>query len=472
MCELRTAAGLIAVLAGALGVAPVAAQAQDAPRVAVSIDFDGPEFERRVRRALEGALPFLERWTGWRLLEGATLRMHFFAEDAAFRMALQSHGVRGLRSSAGVTAFETHESLQLVVPRADEVYLEAAGHLPVQTLFLALHEAVHQLAWRADAYPISLLPDWYVEGRADVLAARALIATTGRSPGSILHLADRRDDMRIMVERREHLPLDALFAAGFDDERADLNRELFYAQAASLVAWLEDEASGGWHEAYVEFESELARLERPAPGASRAEQLAGVDALWRRSFGGKGRTRTLERAWIDALDQPLGEWDVQRANAQRSGDVLLLSNVAWTDTNSALLHRERVPGDDYDITCEFEPLAVERGQTDVYLRLSESGERSLKASVLPDGHASILRFDGREWITEAQGRADPALWRSGWHHLLAQVRGHRVTLVLDGAEVVTADLPRTARVGVGRWGFGTYLGAVRFRDAALTNRAE
>ncbi len=470
-------AALLVPLAASAGSSDPFARAATAPApsvyqsdvVLIEADFRSPDLVENLGRAVEEALPVFEAETGLEFPDGERFEIRLFAEIEPYRRAISRVGVSAFESVGAVTAWSNQISYVVVQPRAEPRFLEAVEYLPEMTLQLVLHEMAHQFAWKADMFPPMYLPNWYVEGMAEYLAQ---VAMTGGRPGRVRHtlrLADSYNQVARDVASGAHIPLDDLFALGFDAPDAQSNATRLYYQSRSLWAFLSSDRNPRWARAFRRFQERLEQRERPNRTTSRIDEIARIDGLWREIVDDVDR---LEEDWMrwTLRHAPVGQWSERYRASQWRGDELLTATVSWNNT-SLVLCNEMPPKGPFTISCDLSILAVGRGQADVVLVHRSEPHEFLKLGVSAEGHMTLIEYRDEGWEELRIEDMPPFRGDERWWHLEVTVEDHHVTATLTdeaGEEFeLEADVPEEFSLEGGSWGVGTSKSAARFRDLSL-----
>ncbi len=438
--------------------------------VRLEADFRAPDLLENLGIAIEEALPIYEAETGLEFPEGERFEIRLFAEIEPYRRAISRVGVSAFESAGAVTAWSNQKSYIVVQPRAEPRFLEAVQDLPEMTLQLVLHEVAHQFAWKADMFPPMYMPSWYVEGMAEYLAQ---LAMTRDRPGRLRHtmrLADAHNQMAIDVASGSHIPLDDLFALGFESPGAANNASRLYYQSRSVFAFLSSGRVPRWLHAFRRFSEQVEQRERPDRSTSRIDEIARIDAMWRETIDDLDR---LEDDWKRSTlrQAPVGDWFERYRSSQWIDDELVTATVSWNNT-SLVLNNELVPRNHFRISCDLSILAVGRGQADIVLVHRSEPQEFLKLAIGAEGHMTLIEYRDEGWEELRVLDIPPFRGDERWWHLEIDVEGHDVRAVLDseGLEephVLSAVVPEEFSLEGGNWGLGTSKSAARFRNIRI-----
>ena len=435
-------------------------------RVVVHTDVTHQALVDRVTLALEEALPIMEQELGVKLPSNQSIVLHLFESIDTFRERMRELQLTGFDHSGAVTAWREEESFVVVQPRSEPEYLSAVDDLPEMTLQLVLHEAVHQVLAKAGHFPPKYTPAWFNEGIAEYLTWRLLMDGAPQSAG-VLTLRSKQRRLRQAVDVDAFIPLESLFAEGFDGEEASaMGRDMVYTQSLSLVRFLMDRKSARWGKAFQKLRRDLARRGTPHSAVLRHEEIETIDKMWRRHLG-KDRIEDLTGDWVKWIraeqDHAKTPWIEQWRSSQWQGEELVSAAVAWGNNSLAL--RAQPSAGATTIACQLNILPIGETQADIVLYRAVDTADTLKVTVRRDGHFKILALKG-EWITLAAA-AIPKLDKDAWWQIEAELTADSVRATLNGSIELKTDLPDGLLESPGRSGLGTFQSAVRYRNIVI-----
>jgi len=434
-------------------------------RVVVDCDLDLPKLVDVVRRTIEGAIPQLEADTGYRLPEGERLVFHLFGDRTKYETEWRRVGVTP--DSRAVTVSGNAETYVLLGPRVERDYLEAVAWAPERVLQLSLHEAYHQFLLRTNAYEQPnvprefvqmYLPTWYFEGMAEFFANRALTKRAGAE--GRLSVCSAWNRLKTASADDRLLPLDELFGQIDLHDLGPAERQLFYDQSHSIVAFLRDTEDAAWSRALPCFEE---RLREPWPRAETSlDIMSSVASFWQSCLDGR---QSFEREWLQRTGSTqTGDWRELWWSSQWVGEDLV--TAGWT-TFSAVLHCEPVSAERFTISCELSIYDFDRGDAIVFLRVTERPLEMVFLRIGNRGELELAAHELGEWQTIASEPIEISRNEAGWTRVSAQVEGQSVEVELDGKLVLTGTVPPSLTLGEGYWGLGSHMEAVRFRRMGI-----
>ncbi len=367
--------------------------------------------------------------------------VHLHRQVADYEAAEKARTGGRFAANLAFTSWDPPESHVVLQPMVDDLALQRIG-LPRQTRLLLLHEASHLLVYAAlpnhrhhpswlseglacwlealAAHDLGWLPDAMQEPRAATsLAMVAELSSAGRLPA----FADLVQDRGLPEERPRRYAL-------WEQSWAFLQRE----HPAALARFLQQV--------------------RAMPAGRELPQR--LPAALEKALGGH---------W-QGIDQAFATWlrrqEPQWFEAYRSLDTQSLPWVqcAFGDHNAVCWRRGITLPRDYDVQARFEVLSrLGDGEPQMNVLLDGRPEGFVAVQVVAGIGVTVQRFHAAKpdaaarWEVLGRARADVVPGRPG--ELRVRVRGPRLTIALDGTELLELDCGAELRAP---WGLGVQAG--------------
>ena len=435
----------------------------EGPRVSVRSSVPFRPAAERCRDLLGAALPLVESQLPYRLPEGDKLRLNLFRTKEEYAEAIREAGGERFVENQAFTSFGTKESYVVLQPRTEGKYLEMVGGLPELTKYLVVHEAVHQLVYRADAPNFKWLPDWYAEGMADLLAERCLAKEKGAAGLPIL-FEHKRELVQDLLEKQGGLELESLlelttFTGGVSQSEA-------YAAFYSLFRFLAADAKK-----LEKLHGGIRGLGGPgSPGQGMPDDRA--------SKHGKACTKVLaeifgplkglQTRWSQEVKKQPGAWFEHSRSSERRGVEIVCA--AFPESNAILVSGSPAAKGDFRLEGEVNFSGIGKRQADLYLDFERGKDLrflEIAIGVGSEGFVTLLPYSNGGWQESLRSNvAAPAelFPVETWIPFQLGVKGKSMRLEVAGKTKAEFSVPAGFGGRLGAWGVGSKEGVVRFRN--------
>lgn len=434
-----------------LGTAAHAAPAPDDPLVR-----DGPHFrlvchfsdERIAAAALETAEAIWPLASGFYGFADAPLdpllEVHLFRDAASYRAVEQTLALGAFGKNLAFSSYQTRAAYVALQPDVSDDTLAAVG-LTAQTRHLLAHEAAHLVRFRASpAY--RLHPGWFGDGAA-IWIEEETMAARGWSAGADEDPYVATDAVRVQkLAAGGHLPTAESLLR---DDTQGLEMYDRYAARKLLFRRLVSRRDG------AAFRAAAAAALRIPSGPDYANRF--FDAITE-----PYRTEGLEELHLDYerfVRTRTPAWDETLRSLSTAGDVW--TQIAFPELNAVAWRRAPMGEAPYEVRGELEilPCGTRVQQMNVLLGRAEDGFVSV--AFVAGWGVDVMRFRARDnrWekLASAPSKIVQARRRLPFR---ISVEGRRVSVRLDGTEVVAAEAKDHAMTGA--WGLGVQAGCAGF----------
>lgn len=366
-----------------------------------------------------------------RVDEPLTVHLYRTSEDyvAADRELTGGNFARNLAFAHHDTR-TAHVALQ---PALDDDRLEELG-LPLQTRRLLAHEAAHLV--RFEAMPnFRSHPEWLVDGAASWLDGEALrglgiVDELGSAP----HFASEVVRVREALAGDDPPTVERIFTGRLDG----LGFYERYSVTSLFFRFMEE----GKHKKRLGKLIDKARQLGGGPGYAKAL----MDQV-RKTYSEKKMAALDEefREWVAELEP---EWfELYRSLEPRDGGWL---QIAFPDTNAMCWRATPVGRTEYCVKGSFEILPTGGQQLNLLLNRSDEGFVSIAFAANYGVTVFDQRRQGNVWnrVATAEVKTLRSLTKLPFE---VRVAGKRLAVLLNGEQVVAAELPRELP---GAWGLG------------------
>jgi len=370
------------------------------------------------------------------------LSVHLYRRAAAYLATERELAGGKFDKNLAFSSFDTRASYVAAQPDLSDDAFAAVG-LTAQTRHLLAHEAAHLVRYLASP-AFRLHPDWLSDGAAIWIEEQAL-ASRGWSAGD--------QDPYVasdMILAQKRLAGGSLPGATkiLRDETKDLGMYERYAVRKLLFRRLitrKDSAA---------FRAALTKALAIEPGPDYASRFFDV------------ATAPYALEGLDGLDLDFEQfvrsqtpaWDEVFRSLSTSGDAW--TQAAFADDNAVAWRTSPVGADSYEVRGQIEILPGLGKLNQANVLLGREKDRGFVSVVFLAGYGvDVMRYDAKDdrWLRLGAG---PTKAVQTWRRLPFRVvvDGDRLKVIVDGIEVVAADLKGHAMSGP--WGLGVQAGGV------------